>query len=835
MPRSDPALRLGVPEGLHGPHGRGRVHAGSDDDAASRPELRLVVTRGRLGVELAAPFDLEPVQVLDLALSFPHLQFPVELSGGVPAFRHKRGRLDRLTLAVPSATLHSWGQRRLEGVLGEPLEHWIAAPIDDGWLVGLVAGSRSLAFEVVVAPLDGDIRLLPTAARGLGLGQPPHAAAVRVLLALTKPLGEQAGGAVILPRAGRAVARALLPLAGMRAPDALSLSWSNLERDLSRAVIEARADEGRQPATLRQTRALELALLVAPAEQALVAGRLDEARRGYLDALSRAPRHTELSRRLAELDMIVGGRAEAALSTLTEAMPAVEAGVLGAALLAHVGEIDAARVAWRRAAAEEPYGALAARAWLELAKLGEAAEQREALDEAVARAPADPVARWQRFLLALGRGALAGALADAEHLEAAGESAHARHDVARRVAAELEHVGWHDEATRWYERALRYLPASIEAVAGMGRTLFARGDRRRALDLAARAVALSQRDQRPAHRIVVELARLLAEVADDRPAAIARVRSVPPFAPECFEARLLEARWRTELGDTAGAAAALARMADAVENALGALVGEASEAATAVTALWAGGEAPYPSSSDARNAIAAWLLEGARIQEVDRGDLRGARRLLELALRLAPQRHAIQRAYRRVALALDKARKVREPEAATPAVLEAPTDAVVRDAADVEPVTPRRAAAPVTLDVQPEKVRRWPVIEDYRGSPLSETLSSLSSDAVPPLVIGGDPVEDELLADQLAERLRADPRDERVAVALADALARLGRDHELLALLSARIDDAPSGGPQRDELLARRRVVLERLRAGAAAAGREAEAQLFADMLRQVE
>jgi len=60
---------------------------------------------------------------------------------------------------------------------------------------------------------------------------------------------------------------------------------------------------------------------------------------------------------------------------------------------------------------------------------------------------------------------------------------------------------------------------------------------------------------------------------------------------------------------------------------------------------------------------------------------------------------------------------------------------------------------------------------------------------------------------------------------LVTLLTRLGRSMDLLALLSARLEDAPP--ERRDALLPRHREVLATLEREARADGREAEADLF--------
>ena len=85
--------------------------------------------------------------------------------------------------------------------------------------------------------------------------------------------------------------------------------------------------------------------------------------------------------------------------------------------------------------------------------------------------------------------------------------------------------------------------------------------------------------------------------------------------------------------------------------------------------------------------------------------------------------------------------------------------------------------------------------------------------------------DDELQADHLADKLRADPTDHPTALALAAVLERLGRDMELLALLSARLEEGDAD--VRRELAPIRRACLERLAAAALAAGRPEEASLY--------
>ncbi|HEY3252644.1 MAG TPA: hypothetical protein VGJ91_01805, partial [Polyangiaceae bacterium] len=63
-----------------------------------RVPLRLTVTRGVLGMELYEPIVLGPIDVTRLSITLPNLKFPLDLSGGVPHFRHRRGELEQAVL-----------------------------------------------------------------------------------------------------------------------------------------------------------------------------------------------------------------------------------------------------------------------------------------------------------------------------------------------------------------------------------------------------------------------------------------------------------------------------------------------------------------------------------------------------------------------------------------------------------------------------------------------------------------------------------------------------------------------------------------------------------------
>lgn len=92
-----------------------------------------------------------------------------------------------------------------------------------------------------------------------------------------------------------------------------------------------------------------------------------------------------------------------------------------------------------------------------------------------------------------------------------------------------------------------------------------------------------------------------------------------------------------------------------------------------------------------------------------------------------------------------------------------------------------------------------------------------------------DEAEDHARVEDLTRKLHADPSNDFVVDELTTRLLRLGRTHELFALLSARLDEA--GPERRQTLLPKQREVLRRLEEDALLAGRTDEVALFREAL----
>lgn len=756
-----------------------RADAGSHDESA--PQLRLAIGRDGLGIELAAHAHVECLAVTELAISIPKIRFPLDVSGGVSRFRNRRGQLRRLEVELSAGTLRDWLSPRLRGVLGTGAPAvWISVR-PAGATVGVFESAdigsppSVLAFEVALGAREDDLFLWVHSARGAGLSAPSMAVAMRVLSSALGKLATREGASFVVRGASRALARALLPDAGARAPDADAMRWMGLSAQDETWLLFA--DDSSAPAdvTAEAAYAREAAGLARASDDALFANDMEAARTLAVAALERAPRHRELSRRIAEIDRVFGGRAEAALATMVEAEREAGArdGLLVAELLAEVGDLDAAVASLARVGETEAVAPLAARAFERAAELTR--DPHDALvwlDMAVARAPALARIRRSRLVRRLAAGRIEDALADAEHLEAQASGAKERHAVWRQAGQAWQDAGRQAEAAPLYERALRFDPEDPDAFAGLGSALVASNRAPRGTALLAHAASLAEARGDPAPHIVLALAMALAEAMDDRPAAIARVRSIASDAREALRARGLEGRWRAGLGDLAGASFAFARMRELADV----LIGAPRDATRDVT---------RDATRDAtRSPAVEMLVEAADFEATRRDDLLAAQRHLACALRLAPHDEAAGAAYRGVGYRI-----------------------AGRPLPSSEEDVPREM--PLDLALPQE------------GPP----------EAMEPAAF--DEAVDAARVETLTLTLRANPTDDSVVDELSERLLRLGRSHDLLALLSARLEDAPP--ERRAALLPKQREVLSRLEHDAREAGREIEASLFKDALAMLE
>ncbi len=727
-------------------------------------ELQLAISRVGVGLELATPLAIGPLTLSELAASLPNLRFPVDVSGGVARFRHRRGVVERLLLEVSRAALEAWAAPRLRGVIGIATPRVMLFVRRGGATVGVVdeGAGRCLAFEVELDREVEEIALSVHDARGVGLAGPPTGLAVRALHAALGEVARRNGARFVLPDIAGRLARHVFPDRGARAPDARGLVWGTTRgHDDVWLLIAQRGDPPAEPSAVAIL-AREACALAEPADDAVFAGDLEKARALLVDALERAPTHRELSVRLAELDHVIGaaeassgGRAEAALATLRDS--GADAPLLLAELLRETGDPLGAIAAFARAGETEPVGPLAALAYDAAATLSVDPEDALfLLDRAIARAPTLPGPRWTRLGKRLLQWRVNDARADAEHLEALATGTRARHAVWVRAGVAFREAGWRAESAGLFERALRYRPRDVEATAGLGSALVASGKVARGAELLTQAVDMAETGGREAWGAHLDLACVLADRLEDKPAAIARVREIPAHAAEALAARGLEGTWRAALGDMAGAGHAFARARDLVEARLADL------------------------SDGARDEALRVLLEASHLEGQVKGDWLAAQRHLSVALRVSPRDEDARAAFREAGRRLAGQEEEEAPEPSAPLV--------------------------------PQSAPTW------TGR---DPLLTTSTEGAP------EEAHDHARVEDLVKMLQADPTDDTVVDELATRLLRLGRTHELFALLAARLDEA--GPERRDALLPKQREVLERLEDDARAAGRRDEAALYCE------
>ena len=588
-----------------------------------RVPLRLTATHGALGLELYETVALGPLTITGLSLTLPGLRFPLDLSGGVPKFRHRRGELERLTLDLDLELLEAWAAPRVLAVLDRLQRAPSVWPVPGGLGIGLLAsGGRALAFDLLWCPQRGDAVWVVANARAVGFELPAVGLALRVLDTALGRVFTRSGRVLRLAEAARVLGKVLLPAVGARAPSADRVILGALEVGAERRLrVRFDASKERPELPMPTARAMALAGLVREADDELARGDAEAARAAYLVALESAPRHPEIVRLIAEIDARIAGRSEAALSLLLETLPATQAGLVGADLLAQTGDLSGARQAIEEAVRHEPFSGYAAAAWCKLAELEtDAPLQAQALDRAVARAPGLPEPRWARLRARVRRGDVDGALSDAEHLEAAETGARARHEACRSAARVLLDAGFVREAGKLFERALRYLPDDATATAGLARSLLLVGRPRRALSLLERAVELGERAGHLEGDALIDLAKILADHAGDMPQAIARLRQVSASSPRMVEARFWEATYRARLGDRTGATLAFARMREAIEL-----------------------------SNRSEPSFVTWLTQAADNAWLVERDAVAGERYLAVALRISPQDASLGQRYRELA------------------------------------------------------------------------------------------------------------------------------------------------------------------------------------------
>ncbi len=747
-------------------------------NAEPKALLQLSASRGKLALELAAPFPIGPLHVVKLVSSLDGLQFPVDLSGGVARFRHRRGSLDLMAVEAQFASLSQSLLPKAKSALNSRNLQLTLLPQDHGFTVGVHDEHFALAFDAAFAPDDETIRFVVFNARGMGLGCHPHAASLRLATTLCGRRARRKGSLITIQRALQHLAREVLLDAGARLPSCtgLRLGWHETQDGI---CVVASTSDCELSAPDHVVRALELARIAEYADNALAADHIDEARAAYLTALESAPRHPDLVLRIAELDAVAQHNPESTLATIVETMPAVDAGLSAVHMLAAIGDTEAAAVAARRAAEREIFAPLAARILaLSASHYDELFTKLATLDEAVARCPSCSSIRWDRARARLQYGRFDDAAADLGQLEIAARGAQAKFEVCLDSGQLLLNFNQHREARSFFKRALRYVPRSAEASAGLARAFFAAGDKQRGVALLSRAVTLSESTQPPTNTFVLELAVALAERTHDLPSAIYHVRSIPFGSEQTVAARALEGRWRHLLEDTVGASHAFS---------------QAREAA-----------AQLPRQTVAN--LAGWLVEATRFELDVRHDALAAKRHIQLALEACPRDPEIENLFRHVA------RTLASNPSNTPGPLAQPPQ---------EPAQEHQAGSKSTqIDDASPKTPTPKTPTPKTPTPKTPTPNQNIFD------LSDSDVEGEARIEELTARVRAAPDDHGAVFELCELLERAGRLLDLMALVSARLEES-SDPAIRDDLSAVYKRTLAALISECRSQSRDEEAEMY--------
>ncbi len=796
------------------------IDATTVEAATDTPLLRLAIAKSGLGLELGAPWKVGPVTVTEATTALDQVKFPVDVTGGLARFRHKRGRLVRLTVEATAHDLSRWLAPKLRGLLAAttpevvvqfegPLFHLAIANTPDLW--GHGERAKVLAFSIAFGPVASTttdpeggttVAFAIHDARGIGLAEPAPVLAARVAAGIFGALADRRGGLYRLSAVAQTVARDLFPKGGARTPDVAALTPSRFTTEGGVATLRL-ADHGTPPAAeLVCVPIFEECTYLAGVDDALLAGDREGARTEALRLLAGAPGHGGVITRLCAIDASAGGRAEVALALLDERAAGLRGRLLGALegdVALEAGHRTRAQAAYVHAAETEPLAPLAGALFEAAADCADEPWGRlPLLDQALAWAPQATSARWARIDARLATGQVEDALADVHFLELAAATDRERYRVARHAGDRWNHYGFVAEAAKLHERALRWVPDEPFALAGLGYALFRAGRVARAVALFEKAIELGEKEGLDLSHSRVHWAEALAEKLGDAPAAVSKVAYVPRHADAAPEARSLEAKYRAACGDLAGASLAYARLAHVARERrhVGSAVG---------------------------------LMQGARMELALRGDAAAAMRLAREAQALTPEATDIAQFLAEVSVRLPNLRAT---------VAAASTREQTHFFADppVEELGPVRSRPPANSLAEASRETAGPLpLDPVRSRPPANSLAEASRETAGPLPL--DPVapasapvlseaEAEGRIEELTARLRLDPADDRIADELARLLRERGRGLELLALLSARLEDAPED--RREALLPRQRELLASLEDEARAAGNNGEAELFA-------
>ncbi len=221
-----PRPRAPGPSLHRAPKGRGLKRPTS----ASEPvTLRLAIGREGIGIELAQSVRTGCLCVAGLSATLPGTRFPIDVSGGVPRFRHRRAFLQRVELEVDARGVERWAAPRLRGLVSTQMpEVWVCARAAGATVC--VSGAPSIdnedfasaspivAFEVCAIAIESDLAFVVERARGSNLPVTATAMAIACVEALLGPLAYRTGATFLVARPSRAARAVTLSGGGSARP-----------------------------------------------------------------------------------------------------------------------------------------------------------------------------------------------------------------------------------------------------------------------------------------------------------------------------------------------------------------------------------------------------------------------------------------------------------------------------------------------------------------------------------------------------------------------------------------------------------------------------------------
>ncbi len=268
------------------PSERAEAHAPTKRRAPARDEdnvaLRLAIGRSGVGIELARSAHLGCLLVTELTATLPGMRFPLDVSGGVPKFRHRRGVLQALHVELGGRALERWAAPRLRGRVdaARTPDVWVGVRSSGVTVCVTAAGDTSecrtsngppvVAFDIEAIAEASDLVLIVHGARGTDLPAPATAIAIACTEAMLRGVATREGAVFVVAGGAAALARALMPQDGARVPDAEGLGWTVMRAQADTWAFHATRGALTAEPTEHALRAREIATILREGDDALV-------------------------------------------------------------------------------------------------------------------------------------------------------------------------------------------------------------------------------------------------------------------------------------------------------------------------------------------------------------------------------------------------------------------------------------------------------------------------------------------------------------------------------------------------------------------------------------